>query len=40
MDMDRRKPVKAKIPWKLHIAIIKLQGDLESTYEEPCIRAS
>ena len=28
------------IPWKLHIALIKLQGRLESTYEEACIRAS
>ncbi len=28
------------IPWALHISLIKLQGRLESTYEEACIRAS
>ena len=28
------------IPWELHISLIKLQGRLESTYEEACIRAS
>ena len=40
MVMEQRKPVKVKIPWSLHISIIKLQGELESTYEEACIRAS
>lgn len=29
-----------EIPWKLHIALIKLQGALESSYEEACIKAS
>ena len=38
--MIHKKPVKAKIPWELHIALIKLQGSLESTYQEACIRAS
>jgi hypothetical protein len=32
--MARKKSVKAEIPWALHIAIIKLQGNLESSYEE------
>jgi flagellar biosynthesis/type III secretory pathway protein FliH len=38
--MSQRKPIKTKIPWKLHISIIKLQGELELTYEEACLRAS
>jgi flagellar biosynthesis/type III secretory pathway protein FliH len=29
-----------KIPWTLHIAIIKLQGTHESSYEEACDLAS
>ena len=38
--MGRKKSFKTTIPWVLHIALIKLQGRLESTYEEACIRAS
>ena len=38
--MARKKSVNSKIPWDFHIALIKLQGRLESTYEEACIRAS
>ena len=38
--MVRKKSFKTMIPWVLHIALIKLQGRLESTYEEACIRAS
>jgi hypothetical protein len=38
--MARKKSFKSTIPWELHIALIKLQGRLESTYEEACIRAS
>lgn len=38
--MVRKKSFKTTIPWGLHIALIKLQGRLESTYEEACIRAS
>ena len=38
--MARKKSINSKIPWDLHIALIKLQGRLESTYEEACIRAS
>jgi len=40
MGMARKKSIKLKIPWELHIALIKLQGRLESTYEEACIKAS
>ena len=38
--MARKKSIKSMIPWELHIALIKLQGRLESTYEEACIHAS
>ena len=38
--MTRKKSIKSLIPWELHIALIKLQGRLESTYEEACIMAS
>jgi hypothetical protein len=38
--MVRKKSINSKIPWDLHIAIVKLQGKLESTYEEACIVAS
>ena len=38
--MARKKSIKSMISWELHIALIKLQGRLESTYEEACIRAS
>jgi len=40
IGMARKKSFKTTIPWGLHIALIKLQGRLESTYEEACIRAS
>ena len=40
MGMARKKSIKSMIPWEFHIALIKLQGRLESTYEEACIRAS
>ena len=40
MGMARKKSIKSMIPWELHISLIKLQGRLESTYEEACIRAS
>jgi hypothetical protein len=40
IGMARKKSIKSMIPWELHIALIKLQGRLESTYEEACIRAS
>ena len=38
--MARKKSFKTTIPWGLQIAVIKLQGRMESTYEEACIRAS
>jgi len=38
--MARKKSIKLNIPWELHIALIKLQGRLESTYDEACIKAS
>jgi flagellar biosynthesis/type III secretory pathway protein FliH len=38
--MARKKSIKSMIPWELHIALIKLQGRLESTYEEACNKAS
>ena len=38
--MARKKSFKATIPWEFHIALIKLQGRMEGTYEEACIRAS
>jgi len=38
--MARKKSIKLNIPWELHIALIKLQGRLESTFEEACIKAS
>jgi flagellar biosynthesis/type III secretory pathway protein FliH len=40
IGMARKKSVKLNIPWELHIALIKLQGRLESTYEEACMKAS
>ena len=40
IGMARKKSVNSKIPWELHIALIKLQGRLESTYEAACNRAS
>jgi hypothetical protein len=40
MGMARKKSIKSMIPWELHISLIKLQGSLESTYEEACIQAS
>ena len=40
MGMARKKSFKTTIPWELQIALIKLQGRMESTYEEACIRAS
>ena len=40
IGMARKKSTNSKIPWDLHIALIKLQGRLESTYEEACIQAS
>ncbi len=40
MGMARKKSFKTMIPWGLQIALIKLQGRMESTYEEACIRAS
>ncbi len=40
MGMACKKSIKSMIPWGLHIALIKLQGRLESTYEEACNRAS
>jgi len=38
--MVRKKSIKLNIPWELHIALIKLQGRLESTYDEACIKAA
>lgn len=38
--MARKKSIKQNIPWELHIALIKLQGRQESTYEEACIKAA
>ncbi len=38
--MARKKLIKSTLPWELHITLIKLQGRLESTYEEARIRAS
>ncbi len=38
--MARKKSIKQNLPWELHIALIKLQGRQESTYEEACIKAS
>jgi hypothetical protein len=40
MGMARKKSFKTTISWELQIALIKLQGRMESTYEEACIRAS
>ncbi len=38
--MARKKSMKLNIPWELHIALVKLQGRLESTYEEACITSA
>jgi flagellar biosynthesis/type III secretory pathway protein FliH len=38
--MARKKSFKTTIPWELQIALIKLQGRMESTYDEACIKAS
>jgi flagellar biosynthesis/type III secretory pathway protein FliH len=40
MGLTQKKSIKVEIPWNLYIGIIKLQGKLESSYEEACIKAS
>jgi hypothetical protein len=35
-----RKVVKRSIPWALHMAIIRLQGEEELEYDEACVKAA
>jgi hypothetical protein len=35
-----QKSIKVQISWALRIGIIKLQGNLESSCEEACVKAS